>query len=61
MVGDGEVNIMKSRTKKGAENSLHKVKGKTAKRLQKRMKDPTLEGKDVNKVGRIPERFDSVD
>jgi len=53
-------NIMKSRTKKGAENSLHKVKDKTEKRSQKRMKDPTLEGRDENKVGRIPERFDSV-
>ncbi len=52
---------MKSRTKKGAENSLHKVKDKAEKRLQKRMRDPTLEGKDENKVGRIPERFDSVD
>jgi len=52
---------MKSRTKKGAENSLHKVKDKTQKRSQKRMKDPTLEGKDENKVGRIPERFNSDD
>lgn len=52
---------MKSRTKKGAENTLRKVKGKTEKRLHKRMKDPTLEGKDVNKVGRVPERLDSVD
>jgi hypothetical protein len=54
---DGEVNIMKSRTKKGAENSLHEVTGKTERRLRKRMKDPTLEGRDENKVGRIPERF----
>jgi hypothetical protein len=53
-------NIMKSRTKKGAENSLHEVKDKTEKRPQKRMRDPTLEGRDENKVGRIPEKFDSV-
>jgi hypothetical protein len=52
---------MKSRTKNGAENNLHKVKDKTEKRLQKLMRDPTLEGKDENKVGRIPEKFTSVD
>jgi hypothetical protein len=54
-------NIMKSETKNRAENDLHKVKDKTEKRLQKLMKDPTLEGKDENKVGRIPEKFASVD
>jgi hypothetical protein len=52
---------MKSSTKNGAENNLHKVKDKTEKRLLKPMKDPTLEGKDQNKVGRIPEKFASVD
>ena len=52
---------MKSRTKNEAENNLHKVKDKTEKPLQKRMKDPTLEGKDENKVGRIPEKYASVD
>ena len=54
-------NIMKSRAKNAAENSLHKLKDKTEKRLQTRMKDPTLEGKDENKVGRIPEKFAVVD
>ena len=54
-------NIMKSITKNEAENNLHKVKDKTEKPLQKRMKDPTLEGKDENKVGRIPEKYASVD
>jgi hypothetical protein len=53
--------IMKSRTKNGAENNLHKVKDKPDKRLQKPMKDPTLEGRDENKVGRIPEKSASVD
>lgn len=53
-------NIMKSRNKNESENDLHKVKDKTEKPLQKRMKDPTLEGKDENKVGRIPEKFASV-
>jgi len=52
---------MKSRTKNGAENNLDKVKDKTEKRLQKLMRDPTLEGKDENKVGRIPEKFTSGD
>ena len=52
---------MKSRIKNGAENNLHKVKAKPEKRLKKLMKDPTLEGRDENKVGRIPEKFTSVD
>jgi hypothetical protein len=46
-------NAMKSRTKNEAEDNLHKVKEKTDKRWHKRMRDPTLEGKDENKVGRI--------
>jgi hypothetical protein len=54
-------NIMKSRDRNGAENNLHKVKIKTEKRLQKLMRDPTLEGRDETKVGRIPEKFASVD
>ena len=54
-------NIMKSRTKNEAENDLHKVKDKTGKPLPKRMKDPTLEGIDEHKVGRIPEKLASVD
>jgi len=49
-------NIMKSRIKNGARNTLQKVRDKTEKRLQEPMKDPTLEGKDENKVGRIPEK-----
>jgi hypothetical protein len=53
--------IMISRTKNGAGNNLRKVKVKTGKRLQKLMKDPTLEGRDENKVGRIPEKFAPVD
>ncbi len=47
---------MKSRTKSGAADRSRKVKVKTEKRMQKRMRDPTLEGKDENKVGRIPEK-----
>ena len=54
-------NTMKSRVKNGAEDNLHTVKDKTEKRSQKRMTDPTLEGKDENKFGRIPKKFASVD
>jgi hypothetical protein len=52
---------MKPRTENEAVNNLHKVKDKVEKRLRKPMKDPTLEGKDENKVGRIPEKFASGD
>jgi hypothetical protein len=52
---------MKSRTKDEADGNFHKVKGKTEKRLRKPMKDPTLEGKDENKVGRIQEKTGPVD
>jgi hypothetical protein len=52
---------MKSRTKNEAVNNLHKVKDRAAKRLRKPMRDPTLEGKDENRVGRIPEKFASGD
>ena len=54
-------NVMKSIAKNGARNELHKVKDKTEKRLQQPMRDPTLEGRDENKVGRIPEKLASVD
>ena len=37
------------------------VKGKTKKVLGKLMKDPTLEGRDENKVGRVQEKIGSVD
>ena len=53
--------VMKSRNEIAAEDELRKVKDQTEKRLRKRMKDPTLEGKDETKVGRIPERIASVD
>ena len=54
---------MKSKTKNEAANNRHKEKDKTEKPLQKRMKDPTLEGQDKDKVevGRIPEKFAPVD
>jgi len=37
------------------------VKGKTKNRLGELMKDPTLEGKDKNKIGRVQEQTGSVD
>jgi hypothetical protein len=38
-----------------------KIKRKPKERLGKSMKDPTLEGKDENKVGRVQEKISSVD
>ena len=35
------------------------VKGKTKNRLAEMMKDPTLEGKDTNKIGRVQEKIGS--
>jgi len=52
---------MKSRIGNVAEDEPRKVEDKTGKRLRKHMKDPTLEGKDETKVGRIPEKTVSVD
>ena len=45
---------MQSRTK-------NKATRKTKERLGKPMKDPTLEGKDLNKVGRVQEKIGTVD
>jgi CRP-like cAMP-binding protein len=39
----------------------NKAKRKIKKRLEKPMKDPTLEGKDPNKVGRVQEKVGSID
>jgi hypothetical protein len=52
---------MKTRSKDKADGSFHKVKGKREKRLRKAMKDPTLEGKDENKVGRVQEKIGLID
>jgi uncharacterized protein YjbJ (UPF0337 family) len=57
-------NVMKSRTKDEkdkVDGNFHEVKGKTEKRLRKLMKDPTLEGKDENKVGRVQEKIGPAD
>lgn len=52
---------MKSRTKNEAEDELLTLKDEAEKRLKKRMRDPTLEGRDETKVGRIPEKNTCVD
>jgi uncharacterized protein YjbJ (UPF0337 family) len=36
-----------------SKSKVHKVKGKPKEELGKVMNDPTLEGKDENKVGRV--------
>jgi CRP/FNR family cyclic AMP-dependent transcriptional regulator len=46
---------------KSATKTKDAIKGKTGKRLGKLMKDPTLEGKDENKVGRVQEKIGTVD
>jgi CRP/FNR family transcriptional regulator, cyclic AMP receptor protein len=49
-----EENIMKSRTKDGTKTSV-------IERLRKPMADPTLEGKDESKIGRVQEKTIPVD
>jgi hypothetical protein len=44
---------MKSTTEATVKGKSHKVNGKTKKELEHLMNDPTLEGKDENKVGRV--------
>jgi uncharacterized protein YjbJ (UPF0337 family) len=46
---------MKSSTKDEVKGTFQEVKGETKKELGK-MNDPTLEGKDENKVGRVPRK-----
>jgi hypothetical protein len=46
-----EENIMKASTNNGTKGKFHEVKRETNERLRKLMNDPTLEGKDENKVG----------
>jgi len=44
---------MKSRPKVAVKGKSHEVKSQTKGELRKLMDDPTLEGKDENKVGRV--------
>jgi hypothetical protein len=40
---------------------FQEVEGGTNRKLRRLMNAPTLEGKDENKVGRIPEKFAPID
>jgi uncharacterized protein YjbJ (UPF0337 family) len=44
---------MKSSATVAVKSKSHEAKGKTKEELGKVMNDPTLEGKDENKVGRV--------
>ena len=44
---------MKAGTNAEVNGKVHEVKGETNEKLRKPTNDPTLEGKDENKVGRI--------
>ena len=44
---------MKSSAQVAAKYKFREVKGKTTEEVGKPMDDPTLEGKDENKVGRV--------
>ena len=48
---------MKSTTEATVKGKSHKVNGKTKKELEHLMNDPTLEGKDENKVGRVQRKI----
>ena len=51
---------MKSSTKDEVKDKFQEVKGKTKKQFGK-MNDPTLEGKDENKVGRVQRKTDQAE
>jgi uncharacterized protein YjbJ (UPF0337 family) len=48
---------MKASTNDEVKGKFHEVKGETNEKLRKLMNDPTLEGKDENKVGRVQRRI----
>jgi len=52
---------MKSSAEVAAKGKFHEVKGKTKQELGKVMDDPTLEGKDENKVGRVQRKTRQAD
>jgi uncharacterized protein YjbJ (UPF0337 family) len=51
---------MKTRTNNG-KGKFHEVEGKTNERSRKLTNDPTLEGRDENKVGRIQRKIRPAD
>ena len=48
---------MKASTNGELNGKVYEVKGETNEKLRKVTNDPTLEGKDVNKVGRIQRKI----
>ena len=48
---------MKASTNDEVKGKFHEVKGETNEKLRKLMNEPTLEGKDENKVGRVQRRI----
>ena len=52
---------MKSSAEVAAKGKFHEVKGKTKDEVGKLMDDPTLEGKDENKVGRVQRKTHEAD
>ena len=52
---------MKAGTNNGSKGKFHQVKRDTNERLRNLMNDPTLEGKDENKVGRVQRKIDRAE
>jgi hypothetical protein len=52
-----EENIMKASTNDAVKRKFREVKGETNEKLRKLTHDPTLEGNDENKVGRIERKI----
>jgi uncharacterized protein YjbJ (UPF0337 family) len=48
---------MKASTNGEVNGNVHEVKGETKEKLRKLTNDPTLEGKDENKVGRVQRKI----
>ena len=48
---------MKSSAEVAVKGKFHEAKGKSKEKLGKLMNDPTLEGKDENKVGRVERKI----
>ena len=48
---------MKASTNGEVNGKVHEVKGETKEKLRKLTNDPTLEGKDENKVGRVQRKI----
>jgi uncharacterized protein YjbJ (UPF0337 family) len=50
-----------SKNNDGVKGKFHEVKGETNGNVRKLTDDPTLEGKDENKVGRVQRKTGSVE